>query len=137
LKPDPANGRSVFKTHCSNCHRLDREGIAVGPDIFGVRNQSKETLLLHIIVPEYEVPSGFAGYVLETKDGRTLSGLIVAETATSLTLREALGQEETILRSQIASLNAMTLSLMPQEMEKNMSRQELADLLSYLKGEGP
>lgn len=135
LKPDPENGRAVFKKHCASCHRLDRDGIAVGPDLFGIRNQPKEAILLHIIIPEYEITPGFAGYVVETKDGRTLSGLIASETPTGVTLRRALGEEETILRSQIVSLSATGLSLMPQELEKNMTQQELADLLAYLKGE--
>ncbi|MEK7686493.1 MAG: PVC-type heme-binding CxxCH protein [Verrucomicrobiota bacterium] len=134
--PSPGNGRAVFKLHCATCHRLDREGVPVGPDLFGIRNQPKEAILLHILIPEYEIVPGFAGYVIETKDGRTLSALIASETATSLTLRQALGEEETLLRSNIASISATALSLMPQELEKNMSRQEMADLIAYLKGEG-
>lgn len=135
LKPAPQNGKAVFATHCASCHRLDREGVPVGPDLFGMRNQPKEAILLHVIVPEYEILPGFAGYEVETKDGRVLSGLIAAETPASLTLRMAQGQEEALLRETIVSLSATGLSLMPQEMEKNMSRQELADLLAYLKGE--
>jgi len=137
LKPNPVNGRAVFKTHCASCHRLDRDGVPVGPDLFGIRNQPKEAILLHIIVPEYEITPGFAGYTVETKDGRTLSGLIASETAVSVTLRRAAGEEETLLRSNIASMSTSNLSLMPQEMEKNMSAQDLADLIAYLKGEGP
>ncbi|MEY2408735.1 MAG: hypothetical protein QOF48_1405 [Verrucomicrobiota bacterium] len=135
LAANAANGHEVFKRACANCHRLDREGVAFGPDLFGIRNQPKETLLLHIIVPEHEIAPNFAGYTLETKDGRALSGLIAGETPTSVTLRQALGIEETILRTNIVSLAASSLSLMPQELEKAMSTQELADLLAYLKGE--
>lgn len=135
LKAAPLNGKAVFAKHCASCHRLDREGVAVGPDLFGMRNQPKEAILLHIIVPEYEILPGFGGYEVETKDGRVLSGMIAAETPASITLRMAQGQEETLARETILSLNATGLSLMPQEMEKNMSRQELADLLAYLKGE--
>jgi putative membrane-bound dehydrogenase-like protein len=135
MTPRPANGKAVFALHCASCHRLDREGVPVGPDLFGMRNQSKEAMLLHIIVPEYEILPGFAGYEVELKDGRVLSGLIAAETPSSITLRMAQGQEETLPRQAIAKLAATGLSLMPQEMEKNMSQQDLADLLAYLKGE--
>ena len=106
-----------------------------GPDLFGIRNQPKEAILLHILIPEYEITQGFAAYVVETKDGRTLTGLIASETPTSVTLRQALGKEETVLRSDIEQLVSSKLSLMPQELEKAMTRQELADLISYLKGE--
>jgi len=135
LKPAAANGREVFKKLCASCHRLDREGVAVGPDLFDIRNQSKESILLHIIIPEQEIAPNFASYLCETKDGRTLSGLVASETPASVTLRQAQGLEEMIPRSNIASLTASPLSLMPQELEKGLTRQELADLLGYLKGE--
>ncbi len=135
LSSNPKNGREVFKRQCAQCHRLDREGVAVGPDLFGIRNQPKEAILLHLIIPEYEIAPGFTAYEIATKDGRTLVGLIASETPTSVTLRQALGAQETILRSNITSITSSNLSLMPQEMEKNMSRGDMADLLAFLKGE--
>jgi len=135
LKSDPQNGRAVFKQHCSSCHRLDQEGVPVGPDLIGIRNQPKEAVLLHILIPEYEILPGFASYTVETRDGRTISGLIASESASAVALRQALGVEETIQRNNIAGFSSAALSLMPQEMEKNMSRQDMADLISYLKGE--
>ncbi len=135
LPPNSQNGREVFKKHCANCHRLDREGHAVGPDLFGIRNQPKETILLHVLIPEYEITQGFVAYAAETKDGRVLTGLLSSETPSSVTLKQALGKEETILRSDLERLVASKLSLMPQEFEKAATKQELADLLSYLKGE--
>ncbi|MBI4663264.1 MAG: c-type cytochrome [Verrucomicrobia bacterium] len=135
LKPAPENGRALFKQHCASCHRLDREGFAVGPDLFGIRNQPKEAILLHVVVPDYEIAPGCAAYVVDTKDGRTLSGLILSETPTSITLRQAQGLEDTILRRDIASIVASNLSLMPQDLEEAMTRQDLADLIGYLKGE--
>lgn len=136
LTPHPDNGRAVFKKHCANCHRLDRDGHPVGPDLFGIRNQPKEAILLHILIPEQEITQGFLAYVAETKDGRVLTGLVASETASSVTLKQALGKEETILRADLERLVSSKLSLMPQEFEKAISRQELADLIAYLKGEG-
>lgn len=135
LPPHPDNGRQVFKRVCASCHRLDREGTPVGPDLFGIRNQPKEAILLHILIPEQEITQGFAAYVVTTNDGRVLTGLLAAETPTSVTLRQALGKEETILRSDVDRMVASPLSLMPQELEKQLTRQEFADLLAYLKGE--
>ncbi len=135
LEPTPSNGRAAFKKTCAACHRLDQEGTPVGPDLFGIRNQPKEAILLHLLIPEYEIAPSFAAYVVETGDGRVLTGLVAAETTTSITLRQSLGKEETILRGEIVSITASKLSLMPQELEKTMTRQELADLIAYLKGE--
>lgn len=135
LAAHPANGRAVFKKACANCHRLDQEGSPVGPDLFGIRNQPKEAILLHIIIPEQEITPGFAAYVLTTKEGRVLTGLVASETATSVTLKQPQGKIETVLRSDVDELIASKLSLMPQNIETQLTRQEFADLLAYLKGE--
>jgi putative membrane-bound dehydrogenase-like protein len=135
LQADGSRGSAIFKLHCASCHRLDREGAAVGPDLFGIRNQPKESILLHLVVPNFEVNPDFAAYEIETRDGRTLSGVVGSETATSVTIRQAQGIEETVRRQEIASMTAGGVSLMPEELETAMSRQELADLLAYLKGE--
>jgi putative heme-binding domain-containing protein len=135
-KADPSKGRAVFRRECASCHRLDQEGHAVGPDLFGVRNQPKPTILLHVLVPDHEITQGFAAYTIATKDGRMLTGLITSETPASITLREPLGKEETLLRTEIEEIAAGKQSLMPQGLEKSISRQEFADLLAYLKGEG-
>lgn len=134
LKPNSASGHEVFKRTCAACHKLNGEGAIVGPDLTGVRNQPAEVLLLHIIVPEYEIYPAYLAYEVETKDGQSITGLLAAETANSVTLRRALGQEDTILRANIASMASTSLSLMPQELEKTMTKQELADLIGYLKG---
>ncbi len=135
LTGEPKNGHAVFTRTCTPCHAYAGEGYSVGPDLTGIRNQPKEALLLHILVPDYEIVPGFVSYEVETKDGQTISGLLASETATSVTLRRALGQQDTILRSNIASISSTSTSLMPSELEKTMSRQDLADLLAFLRGE--
>ncbi|MEW6306122.1 MAG: PVC-type heme-binding CxxCH protein [Verrucomicrobiota bacterium] len=135
LKMNGKSGHAVFTRTCAQCHVYGAEGARVGPELTGARNQPVEALLLHIIVPDLEVVTGFTSYEIETKDGRTLTGLLASETPTSVTLRAAQGIEETILRGNIASMSSTSLSLMPQELEKTMTKQELADLLAFLKGE--
>jgi putative heme-binding domain-containing protein len=135
LAPNSKNGHEVFKRVCANCHTHTGEGSAVGPDLTGVRNQPAEALLLHILVPSYEIVAGFTSYDIELKDGRSLSGLIASETESSVTLRRALAEQETVLRSNIVSINSGSLSLMPDELEKGMTKQELADLVAFLKGQ--
>jgi len=131
----PANGHKVFAIHCASCHRLDREGHNVGPDLFGIRNQPKESILLHIVNPNYEVLAGFNACSIECKDGRELTGLIIGDSASSVTLRQAQDIEETIPRSSITRLTVSQVSLMPEGFEMAMTGQELADLLACLKGE--
>jgi putative membrane-bound dehydrogenase-like protein len=135
LSPEPANGKAVFERACASCHRLNQVGVAVGPDLFDIRQQPKEAILFHIVVPEAEIAPNFVNYECELKDGRLISGLLSAESASSITLRMAQGVEETVLRKDIERLAASRLSMMPQELEKQMTWQELADLLAYLRGE--
>jgi putative heme-binding domain-containing protein len=135
MRGDGLRGRAVFQKTCATCHRLDREGYAVGPDLFDIRNQPKESILLHIVVPDHEIAPAFAAYLVETTDGRTLQGIMESESADSVTLREPQDVHETLLRSKIASITASPTSLMPAGLEQTMTAQELADLLAYLKGE--
>jgi putative heme-binding domain-containing protein len=135
LKGNSTNGHSVFQKNCIPCHTFAGEGHMVGPDLTGIRNQPAEVLLLHIVVPEYEIMPIYTSYNVETKDGRSLTGLLAGETSTAITLRMAEGLEQSIPRSNVVTMLPSRLSLMPQELEKAMTRQELADLLAYLKGE--
>ena len=135
MKGDNANGRAVYTKTCAQCHVYEGLGFKVGPDLTGVRNQPAEALLMHIVMPNYEVVPGFTSYEVETKDDRSLNGLLASESDTSVTLRMAQGVEETILRSNIQSMRSTSLSLMPEEIEKTMPKQELADLLAFLKGQ--
>ena len=125
----------MFVKLCATCHRLDREGYAVGPDLYGIRNQPKESILMHIVMPEREVAPNFAAYDCITTDGRAIIGIMTADTPASVTLRQALGMEETVPREKIKRLTASAFSLMPPGLEQAMTRQELADLLAYLRGE--
>ncbi|MEY3851421.1 MAG: hypothetical protein RI910_401 [Verrucomicrobiota bacterium] len=135
LTPVPANGRAVFNAVCASCHRLDREGHAVGPDLFDIRRQTKANILFHIVNPDAEIAPAFTAYLAEAKDGRILSGILVGDTATSITLRGPLGVEASLLRSDLAKLEALPGSLMPTGLEAGLTKQQLADLLAYLKGE--
>ena len=135
LAPNAAHGKEVFKTLCSSCHRLDQEGHTVGPDLMDMRNQPKESVLLHIVVPDYEIVAAFAASNVELNDGRVLAGIVISDTPESITLRQPLGVEENIPRSNIKSLTASEHSLMPPGLEATMKPQDLADLLSFLKGE--
>ena len=135
LTPLPANGRVVFNAVCATCHRLDREGYAVGPDLFDIRRQTKENILFHIVNPDAEIAPAFTAYLAEAKDGRVLSGILVGDTPTSITLRGPLGVEASLLRSDLAKLESLPGSLMPTGLEAGLSKQQLSDLLAYLKGE--
>jgi len=126
------NGKAIYLLRCASCHRLDGQGYALGPDLVSVKSSGKEKLLLNIVDPNREVAPNYVNYVVETKRGETLLGLIGSETATSLTLRRANGDESIVLRSDIAQIQSVGLSVMPEGLEVGLSHQDIADLLEYI-----
>jgi putative heme-binding domain-containing protein len=99
-------------------------------------NKSGEDLLAAVLDPNREVDPRYVAYVATTLDGRTLSGVIVAETPTSVTLRRADGAEDTVLRANLEGLRSTRMSLMPEGLERSLTRQDVADLFAYLRTAG-
>lgn len=130
---DAENGKLVFKKSCGVCHAYDGEGGQVGPDLTGINNQPADAILLHVIVPGYEVYPTYQTISIETKDGSHVAGWTVSETENSITLRTASGTDKSILRSSIKELKNTGLSLMPDGLEKGMKKDEMNDLIAYLK----
>src|SRR5439155_23282088 len=133
LAADPARGEAVFAKVCSTCHTFGGQGHAVGPDLAALRSKSPKDFLVAILDPSAAIEPRFINYQIETKDGRSLSGVVKAEAASSLTLAQGGGLEEKILRTDITEIKASNLSLMPDGLEQNMTPQDLADLIAYLK----
>ena len=73
---------------------------------------------------------------MQTRDARTILGRLESEAPNSVTLRDAAGEAQTILRTNVVSMTAATSSLMPVGFDRVMSAQQLADLIAYLKSAG-
>jgi putative heme-binding domain-containing protein len=136
LPADTARGKTVFQKNCVTCHKLGDEGHDVGPDLRAVLGtKTPEALLVDILDPNREVDPRYVNYQVTTTGGRVVTGLLAVETPASVTLRRADQAEDTILRSQIESMQATAQSLMPEELEKQLSKQDLADLIAYLRSQ--
>jgi putative heme-binding domain-containing protein len=132
LAGNVSKGKAVFMKSCAACHRIHTVGHAVGPDLATVANRTTEYLLIAILDPNREVDPRYIEYVAETKSGRTLTGILAGETAGSITLRSQDGREETLLRSELEELLSSSKSMMPEGLEKDLSRQDLADLFAFI-----
>lgn len=135
LIPDPASGRAVFAENCAQCHVFQGQGHAVGPDLSDIRAQTPEYILLHVLVPNQAVTAGYESTTIATTGLETYTGVLAAQNAAAVTLRQALGVEQTVPRTEITALTTENRSLMPDELEKTLSRQQLRDLIAFLKGE--
>jgi putative membrane-bound dehydrogenase-like protein len=137
LAGDRGRGKAVFAKRCATCHRLEDVGAAVGPDLAALANKSPESLLMEILDPNRNLDARYVEYTAVTKAGRTFTGLLAAETATGITLRSQEGKEQVLLRSELDELQSSGKSLMPEGLEKDLSRQDLADVIAYLANSGP
>jgi putative membrane-bound dehydrogenase-like protein len=129
---DVAAGRQVFKRECSQCHRLEGVGYDLGLPLQNVKTRGAEGILIQILDPNREVNPTYLNYTVLTMDGQLITGVIEAETATSLTLARAEGESDVILRNDIDQMRSTDLSIMPEGLESKISQAEMADLLAYL-----
>jgi putative membrane-bound dehydrogenase-like protein len=136
LPGDRTRGKDVFARRCANCHRHENVGHVVGPDLGQMTNKTPQAVLVAILDPNQAIDERYVQYTAVTTDGRVHTGVLAAETATGVTLREQDGKETVLLRSQIEELQNTGRSMMPEGMEKDLSRQELADVIAYLVGPG-
>ena len=132
LDGDRVRGAALFEKQCLSCHMLQGQGHRAGPDLSGIGARTSEALLVDLLDPNRQVAADFAAYTLLTRAGQVLSGLLVSETSTSVTLRRSEGAQDFVRRSQIEELRATGKSLMPEGLEQNLSQQDVADLLHFL-----
>ncbi|MBA4146531.1 MAG: c-type cytochrome [Verrucomicrobia bacterium] len=132
LKGDLLNGQVIYMERCAACHQFAGQGFTLGPDLITVQSTGKDKLLLSILDPNAEVAPQFQAYEVETADGESLIGMIVNETANSVTIRAAYGKEDVVPRSNIKKMQSQQQSLMPEGLEGGLTPEQMADLLDYI-----
>ena len=133
LKGHLENGRKLFKKNCTACHKVEGEGREIGPNLAAMKNRGAESILLNVLDPNRELNPEFTEYIVATTQGQVFNGLIAAETATSITLRQGENKaDRVVLRVDIEELKNSGRSLMPEGLEKTINQQAMADLIAYL-----
>lgn len=134
LTGDPTAGKLVYEKNCSVCHTVGGAGgVAFGPDLGTIRNRRPESIMGDILDPNLSIADGFDVWVIELKSGETVQGLITSETPTALTIGNYGGHKQVIARKDIQSLKTIGISSMPAGLEKEISQQNMADLLAFIK----
>jgi putative heme-binding domain-containing protein len=134
---DSSRGRDVFlgrKAGCTACHTVAGTGGKVGPDLTKIGSiRSSRDLLEAIVFPSASFARGFEPFLLRTKDGAIYDGLIVRETADAIVLFTAADRvEKRIPRTSVDEIRQSRISVMPQGLDAQLSREELRDLIAYL-----
>lgn len=133
LKGDPLKGAAYFQQNCLPCHRLRNQGNEVGPDLGSVASRPVNYLVTAILDPNQSVEVRYTGYTAATKGDLEYSGIITTETANSITLRQAGGNDVVILRNDLKELTSSGRSLMPDGFENILNPQALADLIAFIR----
>lgn len=139
---DPDRGRELFwkspTLQCRQCHAVGEQGGKTGPNLRDIAaRRTPAELLESLLEPSKKIEPQFATYLLETRSGRILSGLLVRQTEAAAVLRDAQGTETEVAAADIERLEKSPVSLMPAGLLRRMTAEEASDLLQFLKSPGP
>jgi putative membrane-bound dehydrogenase-like protein len=124
-------GRTVFENQCSKCHKFDGKGHDVGPALDGAARDI-EYLLINILDPNRVVGQPYYTRYVVLKNGRIETGLLHAEDKESITLKTENDALKVLLKKDIEEMAVQEKSLMPEGLNKNMSKQDFRDLIRYV-----
>ncbi len=131
VKPDPTLGRALFVKTCAQCHTLFGSGGKVGPELTGSNRANLDYLLENILDPSAVIPKEYAVTLIELKNGRVITGIIRGETPAALTVVTA-NETLTVPRDEVASLNPSNTSMMPEDLVKPLTDDQVRALIAYL-----
>jgi putative heme-binding domain-containing protein len=128
---EASRGRVVYNKICAQCHTLFDSGGKVGPDITGANRTDLNYLLETILDPNAVIPNEYRASTLDTKDGRSITGIVKQQDEKAVTI---MTQTETLTlpRGEIDSIQQSELSMMPEELLAPLADQEYRDLIYYL-----
>lgn len=134
---DAKAGVAVFKKLCAQCHKLYGEGADVGPDITANGRSDFDQLLSNIFDPSLVIGAGYQAVTVTTRQGQSLTGLVVEDNAQRVVLKMQGGEVKTVPRADVEEQVTSKVSLMPEDLEKQLRPQEIVDLLAYLSLDRP
>lgn len=137
LPGDVERGKRVFfdtaGVQCKNCHQIAKEGKEVGPELTTIAKKNDPAQLLEsLLQPSKRIDPKFVTYLAETTEGLQYTGLLISKTEDEVLLRDAQNKDIRIPVPQIEELVPQQQSLMPELLLRDMTAQQVADLLAYL-----
>jgi putative membrane-bound dehydrogenase-like protein len=130
---DRSRGRLVYARTCGACHRLFDEGGNIGPELTGSQRTNLDYILENLLDPSSLVAGDYQVTLLETKDGRLLTGTIKQENDRAVTVQT---QNELVIvpKDEIQTRSRSPLSMMPEGLLAKLKEEEVQDLIAYLGG---
>jgi putative heme-binding domain-containing protein len=137
-----SNGKQLFKVaSCVACHKLNGAGTELGPDLTKLdpKQQKPEEILRDILEPSFRINEKFQSYIIETKGGKTITGLILEETPKVVKVIEnplVKADPVVVKKSDIADRQKSPTSIMPKGLLDKLTREEILDLIAYVYAKG-
>jgi uncharacterized repeat protein (TIGR03806 family) len=137
LQADAARGQAVFFSEsagaCKNCHQVNKKGETLGPDLSQIgKKYPRDQLLGQILEPSKSMDPKYVPYLLETIQGRVFTGLLAEKTEHEVVLKTAQNKLVRVKTEDVELLVRRQKSIMPELLLRDMTRQQVADLLAYL-----
>lgn len=136
-KGNPDRGRPIFKENCAVCHRLFEDGERIGPELTGAERGNLDFLLTSLVDPSALIRKEYESQAVALNDGRILTGLIVEESANTLTLLDSNRQKTVVPRDQVEEIKSSPVSLMPEGLLDKLPENQIRDLFRYIQSSGP
>ncbi len=130
---DAVAGKTVFAKQCATCHRAGKEGNNIGPELTLIKKKFDHMGLLDAIInPGAAIVFGYEPWLINTKEGGSFFGFLVAENKQTITIKDATGRKHIIPVNKISSRKKQTNSLMPDPATMGLTEKNLADVTGYL-----
>jgi len=129
---DPFAGRKVFQRICAQCHKIYGEGVEVGPEITLNGRNDFDQLISNVLDPNLVIGPVYQAVNVAVRDGRVLTGLLAEDGKDQVVLTLQGGKQEAIPRGEVEELSVSGVSLMPEELETQLTPQEMIDLFTFL-----
>ena len=132
---DVAAGKQVFLTigTCVKCHKVRGEGKEVGPDLSEIGSKlSKEAFYVSILDPSAGISHNYETHTFLLVDGTALNGIIVSETEAEYQVKTAEAIVRKIPKADVEEFKKSHISLMPADLQKALTAQNLVDVVEYL-----
>ena len=131
LSGSAAHGRVVFEQNCAKCHTLFDEGGSLGPNLTGSGRKDIDYVLRNLVDPSAEIDPAYRQSIIETEDGRMLSGIVIEHTDNTIAMNTRDGQVQ-LPMSKVDSIETSKLSMMPEGLLQHFTDEEVRDLILYL-----
>ncbi len=128
---DAGAGREHFQKLCAQCHRIGNDGVRLGPELTGAGKNGVRYFLENITDPNAVVGTDFRMTNLDLKNGDVISGLVVSETTSALTIRTAT-EQVVVSKADVAGRTLSENSLMPEGLLESLGEREQIELLKFL-----